>query len=136
MASAGQGIDRSDVINVLVGSGVPENICVDYLLGVGPASRGAGRRLAQADAKGNPHQEDCEVNMDFSKAPRGPVTPAPPAKHAMPEDDTDPSEEMFVWKPVLGPADGMRPSTPNPMTVEAPGIDANTALAAKLHWNT
>jgi hypothetical protein len=72
--------------------------------------------------------------VSFSKPPRGSETLMPPAANAVPADDTDAGADMFVWEPVIGPAESTGPATPNPMSVEAPGIDASTSLAAQLNW--
>ncbi len=37
----------------------------------------------------------------------------------------------------IGPAENIRPSSPNPMSIEAPGIDQGTSLLAeRLNWKT
>ena len=71
--------------------------------------------------------------MDFSKPPHGLVTPMPPAKPSAPADEpTD--DEMLITSPTVGPAKPHRPAAPNPMSVQAPGIDTGTSLAAELNW--
>ena len=70
--------------------------------------------------------------MDFSKPPHGLVTPVPPAKRTVPADEPD--DNMPITRPTLGPAEPHRPTPPNPMSVEAPGIDTGTSLAAELNW--
>jgi hypothetical protein len=70
--------------------------------------------------------------MDMNKPPRGLVTPMPPAQHAIPaEEPADDGERGLP--PVLGPADSMRPSAPNPMSIVAPS-GAEPLLATLLHW--
>ena len=69
--------------------------------------------------------------MDFNTQFSGLVTPMRPAKQAPADEPTD---EMLITEPVIGPAERSRPSIPNPMTVEAPGIDPGGSLVAELHW--
>lgn len=70
--------------------------------------------------------------MDFSKPPRGLVTPHRPAKKTSPVDAFDPNE-MWVWQPVIGPADRCGPSSPNPMSPSQPD-PMPSLLASTLHW--
>ena len=70
--------------------------------------------------------------MDFSKPPRGLSTPYRSAKKAKPVDPFDPSE-MWVWQPVLGPADSSGPSSPNPMSPSNPD-PTPSLLASTLNW--
>jgi hypothetical protein len=71
--------------------------------------------------------------VDFSRSPRGLSTPMPPAKQAPADEPTD---DMLVTEPVIGPAERSGPSIPNPMSVEAPGIDPGGSLVAELNWRT
>ncbi len=72
--------------------------------------------------------------MDFNSESSGLVAPMRPAKLSVPADDpTD--DAMLVTEPVIGPAERSRPSIPNPMSVEAPGIDpGGSLLAESLNW--
>jgi hypothetical protein len=72
-----------------------------------------------------------KFNMDFNTQPSGLVTPMLPPKLA---PAGEPSDDMLVTEPVIGPAERSRPSTPNPMSVEAPGIDPGGSLVAELCW--
>jgi hypothetical protein len=72
--------------------------------------------------------------VDFSKPTRGLVTPYFPAKNEDPADEPDPSE-MFVWQPVLGPADNSGRSVPNPMSIIGPSATM-PSLASRLIWRT
>ena len=71
--------------------------------------------------------------MDFNSESSGLglVTPMPPPKLAPAGEPTD---DMLITEPVIGPADRSRPSIPNPMTVTPPGIDPGGSLAAAMHW--
>ena len=69
--------------------------------------------------------------MDFNTQPSGLVTPMPPAKQSPADEPTD---DMLITEPVIGPAARSRPSIPNPMTVQPPGIDPGGSLAAELCW--
>jgi hypothetical protein len=73
--------------------------------------------------------------MDFDKPPHA-VSPMPASEPLGPADDdeTGPGSDFFVWRNTIGPADSTAPSCPNPMTVQAPGIDTGTSLAAQLNW--
>jgi hypothetical protein len=76
--------------------------------------------------------------MDFNGPPNtGLVTPMPPPKHAAPADDGVPTgADWFVWDLTIGPAESC-PSSPNPMSVQPPGIDTGTSLLAEqLNWKT
>ncbi|GAG25139.1 unnamed protein product, partial [marine sediment metagenome] len=44
-------------------------------------------------------------------------------------------EDMFVWDPVIGPADSSGPTSPNPMSIVGPGT-AMPSLASQLNWRT
>lgn len=70
--------------------------------------------------------------MEFSKPPRGLVTPFFSKKKTDPLYDFDPNE-MWVWQPVLGPADSSGPSAPNPMSPSNPD-PMPSLLASTLHW--
>jgi len=70
--------------------------------------------------------------MDFNSQPSGLVTPMPPAKLSVPADE--PTDDMLVTEPVIGPAERSRPSIPNPMNVQPPGIDPGGSLVAELCW--
>ena len=75
-----------------------------------------------------------EAEVDFSRSRYGLVTPYFPAKHAAPDDDDFPAgADMFVWDPVIGPADGGSRSAPNPMSIIGPGA-AMPSLASQLNW--
>jgi hypothetical protein len=71
------------------------------------------------------------INVDFNRSNLGLLSPMRPAKLAPADEPTD---DMLVTEPVIGPAERSRPSIPNPMSVEAPGIDPGGSLAAELHW--
>ena len=71
--------------------------------------------------------------MDFDKPPRT-VAPVSPANIRNLGERTDPSEEMLVWQPTVGPADTTAPTCPNPMTIHAPRIGTGASLAAQLNW--
>jgi hypothetical protein len=72
--------------------------------------------------------------MDFARAPGGPATHGPPAKAISPEGPTE--EGLPTIPPVLpGPADRSRPASPNPYSVEAPGVGLpGPSLASQLNW--
>jgi hypothetical protein len=71
--------------------------------------------------------------MDFNSQRSGLVTPMRPAKLAAPAPEA--TDEMSITSPTLGPSEPIRPATPNPMTVEPPGIDPGGSLLAEtLHW--
>ena len=70
--------------------------------------------------------------MDFSKSRHGLVTPFFRAKKENPADEFDPNE-MFVFQPVLGPADSSSPSAPNPMS-PAQSDPMPSLLASTLNW--
>ncbi len=70
--------------------------------------------------------------MDFSKSPHGLVTPFFPAKKENPADEFDPNE-MFVFQPVLGPAESGGRSAPNPMSPSQPD-PMPSLLASTLNW--
>jgi hypothetical protein len=71
--------------------------------------------------------------MDFNSDSSGLVAPVSPPKLAPADEPTD---DMLVTEPVIGPAERSRPSAPNPMSVEAPGIDPGGSLLAELlNWN-
>jgi len=72
--------------------------------------------------------------MDFNSESGGLVAPMLPPKLAPADGPT--GDDMLVTEPVIGPAERSRPSTPNPMSVEAPGIDPGGSLAAELCWRT
>ena len=55
-------------------------------------------------------------------SPEGEVSPV----------ETDPVD-MFVWDPVIGPADTSGPTSPNPMSIIGPGT-AMPSLATRLNW--
>ena len=71
--------------------------------------------------------------MDFSKPTRGLVTPYFRAKKENSSDEFDPNE-MYVFQPVLGPADSSGPSAPNPMSPSQPD-PMPSLLAFTLNWN-
>ena len=73
-----------------------------------------------------------EIDMDFNSESGGLVAPMLPPKLAPADGPT--GDDMLVTEPVLGPAERSRPSAPNPMSVEAPGIDPGGSLVAELHW--
>lgn len=78
--------------------------------------------------------------MDFSRAPGGPSTHGVPAKPKAPvEPIEDEEQQLDTIPPVLpGPADRSGSSSPNPYTVEAPGVGlpgpSLAALAGSLNW--
>jgi len=75
--------------------------------------------------------------VDFSKPVKAPGTrPFPPHLDAPSVDDaeTGAGSDFWIRKPVLGPADNSRPSSPNPMSVVGPGLDTSQSLASRLHW--
>ncbi len=76
--------------------------------------------------------------MDFSKPPHGLMTPMSPPKHALPaEDDAPAGSDWDMEQMTIGPAKNFRPGSPNPMEVQAPGIDTGTSLLAEqLNWQT
>ncbi len=69
--------------------------------------------------------------MDFNSGSSGLglVTPMPPPKLA-PADE--PSDDMLVTEPVIGPAERSGPSIPNPMNVQP--SDLGPSLAESLSW--
>ena len=71
--------------------------------------------------------------MDFRKSRHGLVTPYFRTKKENPADEFDPNE-MFVFQPVLGPADSSGPSAPNPMSPSQPD-PMPSLLAFTLNWN-
>jgi hypothetical protein len=70
--------------------------------------------------------------MDFNKPSNGLVTPFFSKKQADPLDDFDPND-MWVWQPVLGPADSGGRSAPNPMSPSNPD-PMPSLLAFTLNW--
>jgi len=70
--------------------------------------------------------------MDFNKPSNGLVTPFFSKKKAGPLDAFDPND-MWVWQPVLGPADSGGPSAPNPMSPSNPD-PMPSLLASQLCW--
>jgi hypothetical protein len=73
-----------------------------------------------------------KMNVDFNSESGGLVAPMRPPKLDPADDPT--GDDMLVTEPVIGPAERSRPSTPNPMSVEAPGIDPGGSLVAELCW--
>lgn len=71
--------------------------------------------------------------MDFARAPGTPAITGPPAKAISPAEAIE-EDELPTIPLTLGPAECGRPSIPNPMSVEAPGIDTGPSLASKLNW--
>lgn len=69
--------------------------------------------------------------MDFAKPPRGLVTPMHPPKRVVPEGE--PSDEMLITEPVLGPAKPLRPAAPSPTPAVSPS-DLSLSLAEELCW--
>jgi hypothetical protein len=67
--------------------------------------------------------------MDFNSESGGLVAPMPPPKLAPAGEPTD---DMLVTEPVLGPAEHSGPSTPNPMNVQP--SDLGPSLAETLNW--
>ena len=72
--------------------------------------------------------------MDFNTPNMGLLTPMPPPKHPA-EDDAPAGSDWDMEKMTIGPAKKIRPGSPNPMEVVAPGIDTGTSLLAEqLNW--
>lgn len=69
--------------------------------------------------------------MDFSSSPRGLVTPLRPPKRVVPEDE--PSDEMLITEPVIGPAKPLRPAAPSATPGVSPS-DLSLSLAEELCW--
>lgn len=71
--------------------------------------------------------------MDFNKPSNGLVTPhLRKTKKSKPVDAFDPNE-MWVWQPVIGPADSGGRSAPNPMSPSNPD-PMPSLLASTLNW--
>ena len=76
--------------------------------------------------------------MDFNK-PAGRLGP-----HVFPEryehpldyedDETGAGSDFYIWDNILPDSPGSAHSVPNPMSVQAPGIDTSVSLASRLHW--
>jgi hypothetical protein len=67
----------------------------------------------------------------------GLVTPMSPPKDALPAEDAAPAgSDWDMEKMTIGPAKPHRPGSPNPMEVQAPGIDTSgtSLLAESLNW--
>jgi hypothetical protein len=79
-----------------------------------------------------------EHPMDFNKPIKAPGTRTRPPRLDIPGvDDADSGAGAFwVWDNILPESPGSAKNTPNPMTVQAPGIDTSTSLASKLCWRT
>lgn len=71
-------------------------------------------------------------SMSFDGTPTSPVRQPLSPEDEFPAGKTDPAD-MFVWDPVIGPADSSGPSAPNPMSVIGPGT-ATPSLASRLNW--
>ena len=69
--------------------------------------------------------------MDFNNPNVGLVTPMSPPKNALPAEDDEPWD---MEKMTIGPAKTIRPGSPNPMEVVAPGDAGLALLASQLHW--
>ncbi len=66
----------------------------------------------------------------------GLVTPMSPPKQPA-EDDAPAGSDWDMENMTIGTAKKMRPGSPNPMSVEAPGIGTGTSLLAEyLNWKT
>ena len=76
--------------------------------------------------------------MDFNTPNMGLVTPMSPPKNVLPaEDDAPAGSDWDMERMTIGPAKSIRPGSPNPMEVQAPGIDTGTSLLAEsLNWKT
>jgi hypothetical protein len=74
--------------------------------------------------------------MDFNKPSAGPVTPTATPKSAAPEDDREVGSDWMIWDLTIGPGDCTGPTTSNPLTVQAPGLEPGPSLAANLHWRS
>ena len=83
---------------------------------------------------------EAEGTLSTSSQNRDPALQQPcwlhPWEQALPEiPGGDIPLEKALEVPVLGPGSAFPSSTPNPMSVEAPGIDTGTSLLAELlHW--
>ena len=77
-----------------------------------------------------------EVKVDFSKPSRGLCPPVFPSEHAVPADDDAASagSDFWVWDLTIDAADHTRRAASHPMSVQPPGVDTGTSLAAKLNW--
>ena len=65
----------------------------------------------------------------------GLVTPMSPPKNALPaEDDAPAGSDWDMEQMTIGPAKTIRPGSPNPMEVVAPGDAGLALLASQLHW--
>ena len=76
--------------------------------------------------------------MDFQK-PAGRLGPLVfPERYGYPldyeDDETGAGSDFFVWDIILPDSPGSAHNVPNPMSVQGPGIDTGTSLAARLNW--
>jgi hypothetical protein len=79
--------------------------------------------------------EEENTLADFSKPNMGLVTPMPPPKNGLPAEDAAPAgSDWDMEKMTIGPAKTIRPGSPNPMEVVAPGDVGLSLLASQLNW--
>ena len=76
--------------------------------------------------------------MDFNKPAGRLGPPVFPERYEHPldyeDDETGAGSDFFVWDIILPDSPGSAHNVPNPMSVQAPGIETGLSLAARLHW--